>query len=104
MPTPAECRTMPELRSEIDRIDRAVIALLGERATCIDRAAEIKAEQGLPARIDSRVEEVLAHVRDSARDSGVDPDLTEQIWTLLIEWSIAREETRLGTVDKEQSE
>ena len=104
MPTPAECRTMPELRSEIDRIDRAVIALLGERATCIDRAAEIKAEQGLPARIDSRVEEVLAHVRDSARDSDVDPDLTEQIWTLLIEWSIAREETRLGTVDKEQSE
>ncbi len=104
MPTPSQCTTMPELRAEIDRIDRALIALLGERVACIDRAAEIKAEQGLPARIAARVDEVLAHVRDQARMAGVDPELTEQLWTLLIEWSIAREEARLGTGGKEQME
>lgn len=104
MPIPADCRTMPELRQEIDRIDRELIALLAERVACIDRAAEIKAEHGLPARIEERVAEVLAHVRVNALDAGVDTDLTRQLWTLLIEWSIAREEARLGAGGKEWTE
>ncbi len=86
---------MTELRQQIDDLDRELVALLVERAGYIDRAAEIKARDGLPARIDSRIAEVLAQVRQAAATAQLDPDLTETIWRHLIEWSIAREDKRL---------
>lgn len=94
--TPAECMTMADIRAEIDRLDAALVALFAERAGYIDRAAAIKAEAGWPARIDARVEEVVAHVRDHAVAAGLEPALYETIWREVIEWSIAREETILG--------
>ncbi|MEZ5887751.1 MAG: chorismate mutase, partial [Paracoccaceae bacterium] len=48
------------------------------------------------ARIDWRVEEVVAKVRARAEAEGLDPDLAETIWRRLIDWSIAREERALG--------
>lgn len=96
MRMPADCGTMAELRAEIDRLDAALIGLLAERAGYIDRAAQIKAGVGLPARIDARVEQVVANVRRRAEARGLDPALAEDLWRRLIDWSIAREETRLG--------
>lgn len=90
--TPSECRTMADLRAEIDRIDGRLVALLAERAGYIDRAAEIKPALGLPARIDDRVEEVVEKVRARAMAEALDPDLAEALWRRLIDWSIAREE------------
>ena len=88
---------MAELRAEIDRIDAGLVDLIAERITYIDRAAELKPGLGLPARIDDRVEEVVAKVRASAVARGVDPDLAEALWRRLIDWSIAREEVVLGS-------
>lgn len=96
MRPPAECRTMAELRTEIDRVDAALVALFGERAAYIDRAAELKTGLELPARIEARVEEVVANVRRHAGRHGLPPDLVERLWRKLIEWSIAREEAALG--------
>ena len=96
MRKPADCTTMAEIRAEIDRVDAALVALLAERAGYIDRAAEVKAALGLPARIGWRVEEVVANVRARAVAGGLDPDLAEALWRRLIDWSIAREEARLG--------
>ena len=93
----SECSTMAELRAEIDRIDAGLVDLIAERITYIDRAAELKPALGLPARIDDRVEEVVAKVRASAVARGVDPDLAEALWRRLIDWSIAREEVVLGS-------
>ena len=93
----SECSTMAELRAEIDRIDSGLVELIAERITYIDRAAELKPGLGLPARIDDRVEEVVAKVRASAVARGVDPDLAEALWRRLIDWSIAREEVVLGS-------
>ena len=88
----AECATMTDVRREIDRIDHALVALLAERAGYIDRAAELKPALGLPARIDDRVEGVVANVRAAARTEGLDPALAESLWRQLIDWSISREE------------
>ena len=96
MRTPSQCRTMTELRAEIDRIDRNLIAVLAERAAYIDRAIDLKPAEGLPARIAPRVAEVLDNVRRLAEDHSLDPDLAEALWTQIIEWSIAREEHVLG--------
>ena len=96
MRKPADCTTMAEIRAEIDRLDEDLVRLFAERAGFIDRAAEIKAEVDLPARIGSRVEEVVRNVRDHAETHGLPPDLVEKLWRRLIDWSIAREENRLG--------
>ncbi len=96
MSDPEACTTMAELRAAIDAIDRRLVALLAERAAHIDRATQLKPAEGLPARIDSRVDDVLAKVRAAARADGLDPDLVAALWTQLIDWSIAREERVLG--------
>ena len=92
---------MAELRVQIDRLDRQLIALLAERAGYIDRAAQLKPAEGLPARIDARVNEVKANVRAEAVAKGLDPDLAEGLWSQLIDWSIAREEKTLGRDEQE---
>ena len=91
-----DCTSMAQIRAEIDRLDEALVKLFAERAGYIDRAAEIKAEVDLPARIEARVEEVVANVRRHAVAEGLPPDLVEKLWRRLIDWSIAREESRLG--------
>ena len=96
MKTPADCTSMAELRLEIDRLDTELVALFAQRVGYIDRAAEIKAEVGMPARIGSRVEEVIANVRRHAEGHGLPPDKLEKLWRKLVDWSIEREEDVLG--------
>ena len=87
---------LPELRVEIDHLDRFLVALLAKRATYIDRAIELKQINGWPARIPDRVEDVVAKVRETAKAEGLDPDLIERLWRELIDWSIAREAQVIG--------
>lgn len=89
--SPEDCRSMAELRRQIDEIDQALVALLATRSTYIDRAIAIKQAEGLPARIDDRIEDVVAKVKARAARSGLDEALVEELWRRLIEWSIARE-------------
>ena len=96
MPKPADCTSMAQIRAEIDRLDEELVRLFAERAGYIDRAAEIKAAVDLPARIDDRVEEEVRNVRRHAEARGLPPDLVEKLWRRLIDWSIAREESKLG--------
>ncbi len=101
MKSPAECSTMADVRAEIDRVDAELVALFAQRTAYIDRAAQVKTGAGLPARINARVEEVVANVRRHAVAHGLPPDQLEKLWRKLIEWSIAREQTVLG---KDQDE
>lgn len=93
---------MTELRREIDALDRALADLLAKRAAYIDRAAELKPGEGLPARITPRVEEVARNARKNAEAAGLDPDFAEGLWRKMIEWSIAREERVLGPSPSEE--
>jgi isochorismate pyruvate lyase len=96
MKTPKDCMTMADIRAEIDRVDEALVKLFAERAGYIDRAVVVKSGVKLPARINSRVEEVVQNVRRHAEAQGLPPDLVEKLWRRLIDWSIAREESQLG--------
>ncbi len=88
---PQECDDMASLRAAIDLVDQALVDLLVHRAGYIDRAIELKQENGWPARIPDRVEDVVAKVRAKAEVQGLDPDLVDRLWRQLIDWSIARE-------------
>lgn len=95
MKRPQDCTTMADIRAEIDRLDEELVALFAERTAYIDRAAMIKEEIGLPARIEDRVEQVVANVRRHAVSHGLPPDKLEKLWRKLIDWSIEREEDHL---------
>ena len=100
MPTltpPQDCLTMQDLRIQIDKLDRQLIGMLVTRAGYIDHASDLKPGEGLPARIPERVEEVVQRVHTSSAELGMDPNLAETLWRILIDWSIAREERVIGT-------
>ncbi len=87
----SECHNMPQIRAEIDRLDEELIALFAERWSYITRAAEIKKPIGLPARIESRVEQVVDNVKDLAHAQGLNVSTYEVMWRHLIESAIAHE-------------
>jgi len=101
MREPSELMNMAALRAEIDAHDRRIVALLADRARLIDRAIALKPAEHMPARIEARVEEVVANVRAAAGDRGLDPDLVETLWRIVIDWSIDREERVLGRGEAE---
>jgi isochorismate pyruvate lyase len=94
--SPENCDTMAALRGQIDRIDHALLDLLAERASYIERAIVLKRRENLPARTTDRVAQVIANVRKGAADRNLDPDQIERIWTDLIETAIAHEAKMLG--------
>ncbi|MEO1949913.1 chorismate mutase, partial [Thioclava sp.] len=57
MKSPSDLHTMEELRVAIDALDRELVEMLGARTRLIARAAELKQENGWPARIPDRVED-----------------------------------------------
>ena len=88
---PQDCNNMSDLRAQIDALDEDLVALFVERAGYIDRAIALKQDNGLPARIPERVEEVVTNAGDRAEAAGLDRELVERLWRQLVEWSIARE-------------
>lgn len=94
--SPADCASMADIRVEIDRIDRALMALFKERWGYIGRAAEIKKPAGLKADIPARVDDVKRKARENAVKAGLDPDFYEDMWARIIAHSIAHERDMLG--------
>ncbi len=87
-----EINDMSSLRAAIDVLDAELIALLARRSRLIDRAAQIKLVENLPARIDTRVEEVAANARRLAGGAGLDPDLAEALWRRMMDHFIDQED------------
>ena len=94
--TAADCTTMAEIRENIDRVDRALMALFAERWSFIGRAAAIKAGLGIPADVPERVKEVRDNAHHNAEAAGLDGDFYEEIWAQLIQRAIAHEKALLG--------
>ncbi|MEA3039243.1 MAG: isochorismate pyruvate lyase [Sphingomonadales bacterium] len=94
---PAECATMKEVRFGVDRLDEAIVALIGERFRYMDAAARIKPERGA-VRDEGRKSEVLAHVRDLAAVQGVPEAAVVALYERLIEASIAYEFDRFDAL------
>ncbi|MBN9558224.1 MAG: chorismate mutase [Alphaproteobacteria bacterium] len=86
----AECRTMVQVRAAIDRIDRALVALLAERQGYIEAAARIKTDRDR-VHDDARIEDVVARVIAEGRAAGLSPEIAEPVWRELIARSIAHE-------------
>jgi len=86
----ADCRSMEDLRVQIDRIDRELVGLLAARQTYIERAAVLKTTRDT-VHDDARIEDVVAKVIAEAKRQGLSPAIAEPVWRELIARSIALE-------------
>ena len=89
-----DCRNMEEVRTEIDRIDQALVDLIGERFTFVDRAWQFK-QSPAEARVPWRIQQVIDRVRARAAEKGLPPELAEALWRQMIGWFIQYEEEKL---------
>lgn len=85
------CKTMVEVRAEIDRLDDALVPLLVARCGYMTEAARIKQQPG-EVRDMARVEAIVQRVRAGAEREGGDADLIEAIYRALMEASIRHEQ------------
>jgi isochorismate pyruvate lyase len=84
---PADCATKEDVRTEIDRIDQALLALFAERHRYVTRMAQIKTDPH-EANDPARIETVIEKQRQRAVELDLDEDQAELIWRTLIGWNI----------------
>jgi isochorismate pyruvate lyase len=84
---PADCATKEDVRTEIDRIDHALLQLFAERHAYVTRMAEIKTDPH-EAFDPTRIEAVITKVRSRSLDLDLDEDQAELIWRTLIDWNV----------------
>jgi isochorismate pyruvate lyase len=92
---PSDCADLGQVRQEIDRIDAALVTLIGERFGYVERAWQLKLGAGQEANVPWRNQQVIDKVRARAVDQGVSPDLVEALWRQMIGWFIQYEEEKL---------
>jgi isochorismate pyruvate lyase len=93
---PADCADLGHVRTEIDRVDAALVKLIGERFGYVERAWQIKLVAKQEANVPWRNQQVIDKVRARATEAGVPPDLCEALWRQMIGWFIQYEEEKLG--------
>lgn len=92
---PAEaCQDMGEVRAEIDRIDAALVDLLAERFSYVDRAWQLK-ENPADAVVPWRIEEVVNRVEARTAAAGLPTGFGEALWREMIDWFIKHEQAHL---------
>ncbi len=77
------CKSLEEVRDNIDRIDDEIIKLIAERGTYVVQASTFKKnENGVKA--PNRVEQVISKVRKKAEEYGANPDMIEALYREMI--------------------
>ena len=96
---PEECQDMEQVRTEIDRIDQALVSLIAERFSYVDRAWQFK-KTPADATVPWRIQQVVDKVRAHAENTDLPPEMVEALWRQMIGWFIQYEETKLGKTDR----
>ena len=86
------CASIEEVRSNIDRIDRQIVALLAERGIFVKQAARFKKTTD-DVKAPQRVEQVIAKVMALSQELGANPSVTEQVYRAMISGFISAELT-----------
>jgi isochorismate pyruvate lyase len=78
-----DCKSIEEVRSNIDRIDRQIVTLLAERGSYVKQAARFKKSTN-DVKSPQRVEQVIANISVLAKELGANPSVTEQVYRAMI--------------------
>jgi isochorismate pyruvate lyase len=95
------CADLAEVRENIDRLDRQIVALLAERGRYVKDAARFKRD-AFQVSAPQRQQEVIDKVKALAEEKGAYPEVVEAAYRALIAGFIAREQQdHLGMVPVE---
>ena len=75
---------LDDLRSRIDQLDGALIAIVAERLAVCRQVAAVKEGTDTPVIQPTRVRDVVVTRRQQAIEAGVDPDFVEQLFRVLL--------------------
>ncbi|MEL7489408.1 MAG: chorismate mutase [Pseudomonadota bacterium] len=95
MKKPSDCAAADDVRVEIDRVDSALVDLLAERWSYVDRMWQLKRAEAAQASVPWRNREVIEKVRAHAAREGLPPELAESLWRTIIGWGIQYQEEKL---------
>lgn len=88
---PSECKEIGHVRAEIDRIDQAIITLLGKRFEYVREVVKYKERTAEGVVANGRREQVLLERRALAVENGLDPDVIEKMYADLVQYFISEE-------------
>jgi isochorismate pyruvate lyase len=83
-------KSLEEVRTKIDRIDRKIVELLAERGGCVKQTAKFK-KTTEDVKAPQRVEQVIAKVKALATELGANPSVTEQVYRAMVRGFIEAE-------------
>ena len=95
MKSPAECRTIEEVRSEIDRIDRGIIETLAQRREYVHAVVRFK-QSTEDIHAHERQRQMYAVRRPWAEELAPSPELVEGLFRSMVNHFIAEELTILA--------
>lgn len=101
---PWECADMSQVRTEIDRIDAALVDLIAERFGYVDRAWQLKMNSSEGAIVPWRIQQVIDRVKAQAAEKGLPPEMVEMVgaqWRNMIGWFVQFEEEKLRQVQND---
>ena len=96
-----ECADMSEVRSEIDRIDAALVDLIAERFGYVERAWQLKKDPS-EANVPWRIQQVIDKVKTHAREKGLPSEMIDMVgaqWRNMIGWFVQYEEEKLRKLE-----
>lgn len=74
-------------RSQIDQADDALLQALRLRLEAVETIGRLKRQHGQPVLDASREAELFAHYKNRATQLGLNPELVEKIWQVIINYS-----------------
>ncbi|MGO4869971.1 MAG: chorismate mutase [Roseiarcus sp.] len=77
------CSSLTEVRDNIDRIDRQIVALMAERGQYVAEAGRFKADPSAVS-APARVEAIVANVKTMARQDGLAESVAERSYRAMI--------------------
>lgn len=81
---------MTDIRAEIDRLDRQIVALLGQRFEYVKAAAQFKSSAAT-VQAPERLQALLKQRRTWAEEEGLNPDAIEKMYRDLVSHFIEEE-------------
>ncbi len=90
MTNPENCKSIEEIREEIDGIDYQIVKLFGERYEYVKEIVKFKTDEASVI-AESRQKEVIEKRREWATELGLNPDLFEEMFHTLIRYNVQKE-------------
>ncbi|PJB69235.1 MAG: chorismate mutase [Alphaproteobacteria bacterium CG_4_9_14_3_um_filter_47_13] len=85
-------KILESYRRRIDALDDQIIDLLAKRTNIVREVGHLKFEHDIPAILQDRIEEVRERAAGRAATQDFNPDITRQLYNILIKYSCDIEE------------